>query len=101
MVCRMRIFPTFRRSPHPVCREYTWRTWFGAFAPAATPKPLADKLSAELIAIIHSNVFEDRLVKLGGYVPIGDRPDEFRKFLEDDRARGEELVRVSGVKLSQ
>ena len=54
-----------------------------------------------MIAVIHSDAFEDRLVKLGGYVPIGNTSDEFRKFLEDDRLRGEELVRVSGVKLSQ
>ena len=90
--------PSFAAAGLP---EYKNRTWFGAFAPAATPKPLVDKLSAELIAVIHSDAFEDRLVKLGGYVPIGNTADEFRKFLEEDRVRGEELVRVSGVKLSQ
>lgn len=80
---------------------YQNRTWFGAFVPAATPKPIVDKLAADLIAVIHGAIFQEKFIKLGGYVPIGDTPEEFRKFLEEDRLRGEELVRISGVKLTQ
>jgi len=80
---------------------YENRTWFGAFAPAATPKAVLDKLSGDLIAAIHGDIFQQKFIKLGGYVAIGNTAEEFRKFLEADRVRGEELVRISGVKLSQ
>jgi tripartite-type tricarboxylate transporter receptor subunit TctC len=90
--------PSFAAAGLP---PYENRTWFGAFAPAATPKPVLEKLSADLVAVIHSAAFEDKIVKPGGYVAIGNTPEEFRKFLVEDRLRGDELVRVSGVKLTQ
>ena len=90
--------PSFAAAGLP---PYENRTWFGAFAPDATPKPVLEKLSADLVAVIHSAAFEDKIIKPGGYVAIGNTPEEFRKFLVEDRLRGDELVRVSGVKLTQ
>ena len=51
--------------------------------------------------MIKSQAFFDRFLKLGGYDPIGNTAEEFRKFLAEDRVRGEELVKISGVKLNQ
>ena len=45
--------------------------------------------------------FHDRFLKLGGYDPVGNTPEEFRQFLAQDRVRGEELVKLSGVKITQ
>lgn len=80
---------------------YNAKTWFGAFAPAGTPKDRVQELSRQLVAVIKSQAFFDRFLKLGGYDPVGNTPEEFRAFLVEDRARGEELVRISGVKLNQ
>jgi tripartite-type tricarboxylate transporter receptor subunit TctC len=90
--------PSFKTAGLP---DYQNRTWFGAFAPSATPKPVVEKLSAELVAVIKSPAFQDKFIKPGGYVAIGNTPEEFAKFLIEDRIRGDELVKVSGVKLSQ
>ena len=90
--------PSFSASGLP---PYNAKTWFGAFAPAGTPKARVEELSRHLIAVIKSQTFHDRFLKLGGYDPVGNTPEEFRKFLEEDRARGEELVKLSGVKLNQ
>ena len=54
-----------------------------------------------LAAVIKSQVFEVRFIRLGGYDAVGDTPDEFRKFLAADRMRGEALVKLSGVKIEQ
>jgi tripartite-type tricarboxylate transporter receptor subunit TctC len=80
---------------------YNAKTWFGAFAPAGTPKARVEELARHLAAVIKSQTFHERFVKLGGYDPVGNTPDEFRKFLAEDRLRGEELVKLSGVKLNQ
>ena len=80
---------------------YDAKTWFGAFAPAGTPRGRVEELSRHLAAVIRSQTFQDRFIKLGGYDPVGNTPDEFRTFLAADRARGEELVKLSGVKIEQ
>jgi tripartite-type tricarboxylate transporter receptor subunit TctC len=78
---------------------YDSKVWFGAFAPAGTPKARVAELNRELVASIKSQTFQDRFIKPGGYDPVGNTPDEFRAFLAVDRARGEELVKLSGVKI--
>ena len=60
-----------------------------------------DSYIRETLDSIRSQTFHDRFIKLGGYDPVGNTPDEFRKFLAEDRVRGEELVKLSGVKLNQ
>ena len=90
--------PSFSESGLP---PYNAKTWFGAFAPAATPKERVEALNRILVAVIKSQSFYDRFIKLGGYDPVGNTTEEFRQFLAQDRARGEELVKLSGVKLNQ
>jgi tripartite-type tricarboxylate transporter receptor subunit TctC len=89
--------PSFRETGLPA---YDARTWFGAFAPAATAKSRVDELSRHLAAAIASPTFRDRFIKPGGYDPVGNSPDEFRAFLAIDRVRGEQLVKLSGVKIT-
>jgi len=90
--------PSFSQSGLP---PYDARTWFGAFAPAATPKARVEELGRHLAAVVRSQTFQDRFIKLGGYDPIGNTPEEFRKFLGEDRLRGEALVKLSGVKINE
>ena len=80
---------------------YDAKTWFGAFAPARTPKPVVETLSGHLAAVLKSKAFHDRFVKLGGFDPVGNTPDQFRAFIAEDGKRGAALVKLSGVKLSQ
>jgi tripartite-type tricarboxylate transporter receptor subunit TctC len=90
--------PSFRETGLP---PYDAKTWFGAFAPAATPRGRVEELSRHLAAVIKSQTFHDRFIRLGGYDPAGNTPEEFRAFLAADRLRGEELVKLSGVKIEQ
>ncbi|HZN30907.1 MAG TPA: tripartite tricarboxylate transporter substrate binding protein [Xanthobacteraceae bacterium] len=90
--------PSFKEAGLP---PYDARTWFGAFAPAGTPKARIEELGRHLAAVIKSPTFHERFIKLGGYDPVGNTPDEFRAFLAIDRVRGEELVKLSGVKIDQ
>ena len=90
--------PSFKESGLP---PYDAKTWFGAFAPAGTPRGRVEELSRHLAAVIRSQTFHDRFIRLGGYDPAGNTPEEFRAFLAADRLRGEELVKLSGVKIEQ
>jgi tripartite-type tricarboxylate transporter receptor subunit TctC len=90
--------PAFSASGLP---PYDAKTWFGAFAPGGTPKARVEELAGHLAAVVASPTFHDRFIKLGGYAAAGNTPDQFRKFLAEDRLRGEALVKLSGVRINQ
>jgi tripartite-type tricarboxylate transporter receptor subunit TctC len=90
--------PSFSASGLP---PYDGKTWFGAFAPAATPKARVEELAHHLAAVVKSQTFQERFIKLGGYEAVGNTPEAFRNFLVEDRLRGQELVRIAGVKIAE
>jgi tripartite-type tricarboxylate transporter receptor subunit TctC len=90
--------PSFSASGLP---PYDGKTWFGAFAPAGTPKARVEELAHHLAAVVKSQTFQERFIKLGGYEAVGNTPEAFRTFLAEDRLRGQELVRIAGVKIAE
>ena len=79
--------------------DFDPRNWFGMFAPAGTPKSMVAKLSSELNAILRLPAFKAKILAPMGFEAIGGTPEEFSAFLVEDRKRGAELVRESGVRL--
>jgi tripartite-type tricarboxylate transporter receptor subunit TctC len=80
-----------------VTGEVLPQSWFGLFAPAGTPKPIIDKLAAEVAAItsepnFHQKTFIDRAVERAV-----DTPENFAKFIKEDRALAARIVKESGV----
>jgi tripartite-type tricarboxylate transporter receptor subunit TctC len=71
--------------------------WLGVFVPAATPKDIVQKLSAELARIIASpeGVAGLETVSL---VPVGGTAEAFESVLRRDHARWGEVVKAVGVK---
>ena len=71
--------------------------WVGVFVPASTPKPIVDKLSAELDRIIKD---ADTVKKLEAVslVPVGGTADEFAATLKKDAARWAAVVKAVGIK---
>ena len=73
------------------------QSWFGLFAPAGTPKPIVNKLAAEVAAItaeptFHQKVYVDRAVERAV-----DTPEAFARFILQDRATAARIVKESGV----
>ena len=90
--------PSFPEAGLPVLE---FDTWFGMLAPARTPAERIEKISRELGEVIGMQTFQDKYVRTNGYVSAAGTPAHFRAFLADDRKRGEDLVKVSGVKIAQ
>jgi tripartite-type tricarboxylate transporter receptor subunit TctC len=90
--------PTFAEAGLP---NFEYRTWFGVFAPSGTPRERVDRLAREIATSIRNPDFQEKYLLKAGYEPIGNTPEEFATYLEADQARGEELVRISGVRLTQ
>lgn len=72
--------------------------WFSIMAPAATPRPIIDKLAAVMVKIPHTPEMKKRLADLGAE-PVGNTPDEFNKFLREETAEWAEVIKAAGVKI--
>ena len=78
-----------------LARDHT-RAFFGLLAPADIPRPIVDKLRAEIASIVNEPSFLSRNLTERGLEPVLNTPEEFRNFLIADRVRAERIVKASG-----
>ncbi len=86
--------PTFIEQGY---KEFVMGNWTGIVAPAGTPKPVLNKLAAEVTRIIRSPEISKRLIDQG-VEPLGGTPEEFGKLIRAETARFGKAVRESGAK---
>jgi tripartite-type tricarboxylate transporter receptor subunit TctC len=70
---------------------------YGLLAPAGTPKPVIDKLHAELVKIIRSPESVARLESVGA-MPVANTPAQFAQYLKQEVERWGKIVRENGIK---
>jgi len=73
------------------------RTWYGLFAPAGTPKPIVDRINAEVTRVIANPDFAEKYIISRSMVPAIGTPEEFARQIEQDRADGVTVFRQSGL----
>jgi len=73
-------------------------SWHGVFAPAGTPKPIVDKMAAEMKRILELPDVKEKLFELGA-VASPMTPEDFAKFIDAERTKWADVVRASGAKL--
>ena len=71
-------------------------SWHGMFAPSATPKPIVDRLHAEVAKALQVPRMRGHLEN-GGFVPVGSTPQEFRRFLETELKNVREYMLLANV----
>ena len=75
-----------------------YQFWVGLFAPARTPRPVVERLHAEIAKIMAAPEVRERLDKLGAE-PFLMAPAEFDKFIASETAKGQEVVKKAGIKV--
>ncbi len=75
---------------------YESTIWLGFMAPAGTPKPVIDKLNAELVKAMNRPDVKAAWAKQGA-VPMPMSPAEFDKYLRADIEKWAQVVKVSGA----
>ena len=73
-------------------------SWHGIFAPAGTPKAIADKLTAEIQAILREPETMEKLTKVG-VTPIGSTQAEFTAHIASETARWKDVAAKANIKL--
>lgn len=71
--------------------------WFGLLAPAATPKAVVARASADVNRVLALREVRERILALGSEVS-GNTPDEFARFIREDQAKWAKLMREQGIK---
>jgi len=79
-------------------KGYDFTSWFGCLAPAGTPKPIIDRLSAEIKKALAN---PDVIAKLAPQVldPMHQTPEEFTRHLQLEYDRMREVVKISGARV--
>jgi len=72
--------------------------WWGIFAPAGTPKPIIDKMSAELNKALNQPDVKKTLTEILGMDIVAASPEATQKFLLGEMARWGKVVKENGIK---
>ena len=76
---------------------YESSAWFGLFAPGRMDPALARKLSDAARKAIASPEVRRRL-ETEGYVPVGNSPEDFSRFVQGEITRWAKVVKFAGAK---
>ena len=79
-------------------KGYTAEIWLGIMAPAKTPKPIVEKLNAEIQKMVNSAEIKEAWAKQGAE-PLKMNTAAFTKYLNGDIAKWATVVKVSGAKV--
>lgn len=76
---------------------YEVSTWYGLFAPAATPRPVVEKLNAELVRILALPDVRERLGAEAYELPA-DTPEQFAGLIRAELVKWARVVKETGVR---
>src|SRR4051812_18828177 len=76
-------------------RGYAFESWFGILAPARTPKPVVDRINAEVAKLLKDPLILSRLLAQG-VEPRALSPEAFAKLVADDYATMAKVVKTVG-----
>ncbi len=98
---------TAKRSPElpqvPTIAEagvpgYEATSWFGLFAPAATPAPVVARLNAAIVKVLGQPEVKKKIGEQGAEV-YSEKPEQFAAFIQKEAVKWGKVVRDSGASL--
>ncbi|MDP9045445.1 MAG: tripartite tricarboxylate transporter substrate binding protein [Pseudomonadota bacterium] len=86
-------YRTFVEQGYPGFEAVSWQA---VLAPAGTPRPIVERVSAELVKILHSDTVRTSL--LGQYfTAVGTSPDALAALVESERGAWGKVIKAAGV----
>lgn len=77
---------------------YQTTIWIGFFLPAKTPRPIVDKLHADLARVMAAPEVKERFATLG-MQPATMKPDELSRYLQAEIQQWAKVVKDAGIKV--
>ena len=79
-------------------KDFETSQWYGVLAPAGTPRPIVQKLNAEINKALRSASVTQRFAHDNASVTIGS-PEEFGAFIKAEQKRWEKVVKASQLRI--
>ncbi|MDF3060781.1 MAG: transporter [Microvirga sp.] len=95
---RSDVLPTVPTVAEAGVPGYEATIWLGIMAPAATPRPIVEKLNGEIAKVLKRPEVQQAWAKQGA-VPMIMTPAEFDRYLRDDIEKWARVVKLSGAKV--
>jgi tripartite-type tricarboxylate transporter receptor subunit TctC len=76
---------------------YEMVLWIGVFAPAGTPRGLAEKLNAEVVRIVKLPDIREKLDGMG-VEPLGNTSEQMAEWIRREIAKFGPVVKAGGIK---
>jgi tripartite-type tricarboxylate transporter receptor subunit TctC len=76
---------------------YQAGTWFGLFAPAATPREIVSKLNADAVAALTPAETRAKIAQQGMFV-VANAPDEFSRFVKAEYDKWGKVIKDARMK---
>ena len=77
---------------------FQYVTWYGVFAPAATPKAIVSKLNTEIVRILQDKEMAQRLAREGAE-PAPGTPEELAKFMRSEHEQWKKTIAAAKIKI--
>jgi len=71
--------------------------WWGVFVPAGTPRPIVEKLNADLVKALADADLKKRYADLG-VEPVSSTPEFLGEFVRAEAARYAKVIKEAGIK---
>ena len=94
---RSSVFPNVPTVAESGLPGYGLSGWYAVFVPAKTPKPIIDRLNAELVQALKQPNVRARFAQIGAE-PVGSSPQELANTLKSETARWAQIVRERNIK---
>jgi tripartite-type tricarboxylate transporter receptor subunit TctC len=96
---RQPAFPDVPTAEEAGLPGYVINTWYGVFAPAATPAAIVARLHAEIVKAMQQTDVRVKLEGIGADGTVSRSPAEFAALVRADTARYAKIVKDIGLKL--
>ena len=71
--------------------------WLGLVAPKGTPKPIIDKINAEVVKMLSDPAVKEKSERTGNY-PVTATPEQFAAFIRREADRWRKVIPETGIK---
>ena len=97
---RLAALPAVPTAGEAGLKGFALKVWYGFLAQAATPRPVIDKLSAEITRILSLPDIREKLSSQG-MDPFISTPDQFAALIKSDHAKYANIIKTAKIKLEQ
>ena len=79
-------------------KGYPTYSWWGVYAPAGTPRPIVERMNAEIAKAVRSPEVAPKLAQQIGMEILATSPEEFADFQKIEQERWTRIVTENGIK---